>query len=127
MTGKVTRLSALLRAVCTAWALPVLLVAATAGGAVAEDKPGMREKVRALGIGIGNAYVCTEEADRAEFKEEAQYLFDLILQDVGSDMAYIYAVGLGYGSSVSIDKLDCPDMLQQWQEIREDHELARAE
>ena len=38
-------------------------------------------------------------------------------------MAFLYATGIGYGSSLPKEKLDCPTLLKQWEEIREDYEL----
>jgi len=83
----------------------------------------MERKVRRLALRIGEAYVCTDEKARDDFQEEAHLLFDLILQDVGSDLAYTYATGIGIGSTKSKKKLDCPAALKTWKEIREDYEL----
>ncbi len=60
---------------------------------------------------------------RGLFKEEEHYLFDLIVQDVGSDLGYAYATAIGIGSAQPKEKLDCPARLKDWQEIREDYEL----
>ena len=70
-----------------------------------------------MSVAIGNAYACTGKEGRAQFKEESHLLFDLIVQDMGSDMAFLYATGIGYGSSLSKDKLDCPTLLKQREEI----------
>jgi hypothetical protein len=83
----------------------------------------MERKVRRLALRIGEAYVCTNEKGRDEFEGEAQLLFDLILQDVGSDLAYTYATSVGIGSTKSKKRLDCPAVLKTWEEIREDYEL----
>ena len=83
----------------------------------------MERKVRSLALRIGAAYACTDEKGREEFQDEAHLLFDLILQDVGSDLAYAYATGIGIGSTKSKKKLDCPAVLKTWKEIREDYEL----
>jgi hypothetical protein len=64
---------------------------------------------------------------RGSDREQSHYLFNLILQDMGSDLAFVYASGIGYGASLSKDKLDCPALLEQWEEIREDYELKEAE
>ena len=99
----------------------------TAGFASAKDidadEKAMERKIRHLAIGIGNAYACTEKDKRQTFKGESHHLFDLILQDVGSDLAFVYATSLGYGSAVPKEKLECPKLLKQWEEIREDYEL----
>jgi len=91
--------------------------------ALGVDDKAMEQRVRDMSIAIGNAYACTEKEGREAFKEESHLLFDLIVQDMGSDMAFLYATGIGYGSSVSKDKLDCPTLLKQWEEMREDYEL----
>ncbi|WP_339951754.1 hypothetical protein [uncultured Albimonas sp.] len=93
----------------------------------AGDKDAMADKVRGLALAIGNAYACTAEDDRPTFKEEAHHLFDLILQDVGSDIAFLYATGVGYGSAVAAADIDCPAMLEQWEGIRTDYDLKAEE
>jgi hypothetical protein len=75
------------------------------------DDKAMERRVRQLAVCIGNAYACTDAAKRDQFKEESHHLFDLILQDVGSDLAYVYATGIGYGSTVPKQKIDCPKLL----------------
>ncbi|MDF2233677.1 hypothetical protein P2H44_14040 [Albimonas sp. CAU 1670] len=104
-----------------------LLAAAPAAQAQSDDQGAIADKVRGLSIAIGNAYACTDEADRPTFKEEAHHLFDLILQDVGSDIAFLYATGLGYGSAVPAAEIDCPAMLEQWEGIRTDYDLKAEE
>jgi hypothetical protein len=111
----------------------VLAAAALAGAAAAAaqaqtaDKAEMAGKVREIGLAIGNAYVCTPEEERGLFKEESHHLFDLIVQDVGSDMAFLYATSLGYGGAAPAEALDCPKLLEQWQGMREDYGLAEGE
>ena len=101
------------------------LLIAGAGVAHAQDVDdvAMKRKVRSLGVAIGNAYACSEEKARDGFNSEAHHLFDLIVQDVGSDLGFVYATSVGYGSSVPKEKLDCAKLLKQWEEIREDYEL----
>jgi hypothetical protein len=91
------------------------------------DEKAMELKVRDLSIAIGNAYVCTEKERQPAFKKESHLLFNLILQDVGSDLAFVYATGVGYGASLQKEKLDCPLLLKQWEEFREDYELTGGE
>jgi hypothetical protein len=101
-----------------------LLIAAT-GVATAQDADDVahERKVRKLAVNIGKAYACTDKKGQEKFKEESHHLFDLIVQDVGSDLAFVYATGIGQGSMVSKEKLDCPALLKEWQEIREDYDL----
>jgi len=97
--------------------------AALAAPATAQDESEMVTKVRSLGLGIGNAYVCTPVDERDVFKEQVHHLFDLIVQDVGSDIGFIYATAVGYGSAVSQDAVDCDAMLAQWAEIVTNYDL----
>jgi hypothetical protein len=93
------------------------------GTAQDADDVAMEAKVRGLALRIGQAYACTDKKGRGEFQEEAHFLFDLILQDVGSDLAYTYATAVGIGSTRSKKSLDCPALLKTWDGIREDYEL----
>ena len=101
----------------------VVVAASTVATARDAEDVAMERKVRHLGISIGEAFACTGEKEREVFKEEAHHLFDLIVQDVGSDLAYTYATALGVGSKTPKDGLDCPALLKKWEEIREDYEL----
>ncbi len=114
------RATTIASAACCAAAL--VLSTAPANAQDVDDKA-MERRVRHLSVAIGNAYVCTEKEGQGAFKEESHLLFDLIVQDMGSDMAFLYATGIGYGSSLPKEKLDCPTLLKQWEEIREDYEL----
>ena len=51
------------------------------------DYERMTAGIRHTGIAIGNAHVCTGPDGKAAFLEEAHHMFDLILQDVGSELA----------------------------------------
>jgi N-acetylglutamate synthase/N-acetylornithine aminotransferase len=101
-----------------------LLVAAT-GVATAQDADDVahERKVRKLAVNIGKAYACTAKEGKDKFKEESHHLFDLIVQDVGSDLGFVYATGIGQGSMVPKEKLDCPKLLKEWEEIRDDYDL----
>ena len=107
------------------------LVVAATGVATAQDakdprgveEVAMERRVRKLALRIGNAYVCTDEKAHGVFKEEAHYLFDLIVHEKGSDLGFTYATSLGIGSVQPKEKLDCPALLKDWQEIREDYQL----
>ena len=98
-------------------------VASAKEASIDVDDKAMVQKVRSIGMAIGNAYVCTAQDKRQTFKEDSLELFDLIIKDVGSDRAFLYATSIGYGASVSKDKLDCPSLLKRWDEMREDFEL----
>jgi len=109
--------------IVSALALGVCVAATGVATAEDTDQVALERKVRAMSIGIGNAFACTGKEGQKQFKEESHHLFDLIVQDVGSDIAFVYATGIGYGSSVPKEEIDCPKLLKQWEEIREDYEL----
>jgi hypothetical protein len=100
------------------------LVAATGVATAQEaDDVAKERRVRNLAVSIGKAYACTDKKGRETFKEESHHLFDLIIQDVGSDLGFVYATGIGQGSMVPKEKLGCPQLLKGCQEIREDYDL----
>jgi hypothetical protein len=73
------------------------------------------DEIRDMAIAIGNSYACIDDADaKGAFRDHAHTLFDLMLKDVGSNTAFLFAVSLGYGSAVPQDQLDCPKLLAQW-------------
>jgi hypothetical protein len=98
---------------------------AVGASALASEAAGdqMEAKIRKTAIGVGNAWACTDKDKREMFREEAHQLFDLILQDVGTDLAFVYAASLGYGSAQPKENLDCSALLEQWEGIREDYKL----
>lgn len=106
-----------------------LMAAALAAPAEAQDAeaPEAVRKVQALGAAIGNVFVCkTTDEELDLYKEEAHHLFDLIVQDAGSDMAFHYATAVGFGAAAPADQVDCARILEQWSAIREDYDLAAA-
>ncbi|MEM1313458.1 MAG: hypothetical protein AAGI51_02820 [Pseudomonadota bacterium] len=106
-------------------ALGASVLAGAAAPALAQDaeEAVIVQKIRAMAVGVGNAYACTSEESRDLFREESHHLFDLIVQDAGSDVAFIYAVGLGYGAAAPADVIDCERMLGHWETIRTDYDL----
>lgn len=53
----------------------------------------------------------------------AHHLFDFIVQDVGSDLAFTHATAIGVGSREPKAGLDCPVRLKSWETICEDYGL----
>ncbi|MEL6767186.1 MAG: hypothetical protein AAFP17_08400 [Pseudomonadota bacterium] len=81
----------------------------------------MTEKTQALGLSVGNTYACAADDEaRAVIEEEAHLIFDLILKDVGSALAWSFATGAGYGASLPTAEMDCAALAESWQEIRAD-------
>ncbi len=104
-----------------AWAQEVATDAAEAAETAETE---MRDKTRSLGYSIGNTYACTEDAAKDAFEAEAHVIFDMILKDVGSDLAFVYATAAGYGASLAREDLDCARLFENWGQVREEFGLA---
>jgi hypothetical protein len=91
-------------------------------GIAQEAEPGDAQRIdeiRDMAIAIGNTYACIDDAEpKQAFRDDAQTLFDLMLKDIGSNSAFLYAVSVGYGSAVPKEQLDCTKLLAQWEDMR---------
>ena len=96
---------------------------AFAQGADAE----MEGKVRKIALAVGNAFVCMDEAGRPVMKEEIRQFYSAIVQEAGTDLGFVFASSVGYGSAQPKDKFDCEKMLKQWDGMRDDYELKAEE
>lgn len=76
------------------------LGALTAPMAAAHDPthPDHKDKARHLGHAIGQAYVCTPEEGKAAAREQAKMVYATIVADVGAEVAYSYALAVGYSA-----------------------------
>jgi hypothetical protein len=81
------------------------------------------EKVGTFSRAVGQSYVCTDEADLAAMREDVRLIFNFITQDMGTDAAFLYAVGVGHGSRTDKALLECAKLLKDWQETREKFRL----
>ncbi|MEM6421175.1 MAG: hypothetical protein AAF698_01205 [Pseudomonadota bacterium] len=98
--------------------------AAQSEGAAFEE---MRDKTRDLGIAMGNIYACADEdAARAQMRDDANFIFDLLLKDAGSDMAFVFAVNAGAGTAASADTLDCAALKETHSQILEEFGIEEA-
>jgi hypothetical protein len=94
-----------------------------AAAAAEEGESEMQRKTRELGLSIGNTHVCTEGEERERLKTDWQMIYDVILKDVGSDLAFVFATASGYGASLPRDALDCAALRESWRRTREDFGL----
>ena len=78
----------------------------------------MAQKVRAFGISAGNAYVCVAAEDKATFKAESEFIYAMTLDELGPELAYIYAVSVGFGAAVDGGKLDCKKLATHWTDMK---------
>jgi hypothetical protein len=72
-----------------------------------------------FGRGVGKTFRCVDEADQQEMKEDVRMVFNFISQDMGSDAAYVFAVGVGSGAEEKAEGLDCEKLLTKWGESLE--------
>lgn len=89
------------------------------GVAHADEANPDRTEIKNFGLSVGNAYACSSEASRAGVREDAQFLFDLIVKDMGLDAGFVFATAAGYGAALESEHADCPRLLSQWDEARE--------
>lgn len=84
-----------------------MLLATTA---LAHDD-GLTEKVRHFGIAVGKTYSCYPEEDRAVARADMEEMFDMIHHTDGNEMAFVFAVGVGYGAASEKTDTDCTELL----------------
>ncbi len=72
-----------------------------------------------LGSGVGKSFLCVDEADQQEMKEDIRMVFNFVAQDMGTDAAYVFAVAVGSGAQEKAEGLDCEKLLTKWGESRE--------
>jgi len=103
-------------------AVAAICLSLPAGAQQASDE--MQRKTRELGLSVGNAYVCTGKEARPAFEADWKLMFDMILMDAGSNLAFVFATASGYGASLAKDNLDCTKLAESWATIRSDFGLA---
>lgn len=96
-----------------------------AGKAAAQEADAALETgIREIALAVGNTYVCAEDdAAKAAHRDMTRQLFDHVLQDTGSNRAFLFAVSVGYGASVPKAELDCAKLQAQWQDMQATFEL----
>ncbi len=77
------------------------------------------ERAFDFGVGVGKAFLCVGEADQQEMKEDVRMVFNFVAQDMGTDAAYVFAVGVGNGTNEKAEGLNCDNLLTEWGELRE--------
>jgi phosphotransferase system glucose/maltose/N-acetylglucosamine-specific IIC component len=70
-------------------------------------------RVRQLGIAVGKAYVCAPVEDRAYARADFEEMFDTILDIDGHELAFVFAVGIGYGAASDKTGLDCAKLIER--------------
>ena len=100
-------------------AIATLMATATVSAQDAADVIGSltREetaKVSVFGRSAGEAFLCVKDDDRAEMREDVRTIYNFVAQDMGTDAAFVYAVGVGQGTQSEAASLDCAELLRRW-------------
>jgi hypothetical protein len=85
------------------------LSALLATSAIAHDDSVIK-KARQLGIAVGKTYTCLPEEDRAAAQSNFEEMFDMIHHVDGHELAFVFAVAIGYGSASDITEPDCTEL-----------------
>src|SRR6056297_849698 len=109
-----------------ALAVAALCLALPAAAQDAEDAAAeMETKTRDVGIAVGKAYGCLADDDtrRERLKLGSKAIYTMILQDLGSDLAYAFATSAGYGAGLPRDDADCEALAERWEAIKETFDI----
>lgn len=79
--------------------------------------------IRKIGLAAGYASQCYMDKDDREAVErvgdEALAVAEIILQDFGSTLAFLFASNAGYGAGKPTDLTKCDQLIVDWQELVE--------
>jgi len=106
-----------------------VVMAALAAPAMAQDGDAAQEledKTRNVGVAVGKAFTCLgeDEARKEKLKVGAQMLFDMILKDLGSDTAFVFATAAGYGAGLPKSGNDCAEIAERWEAIKDNFDIS---
>jgi hypothetical protein len=96
----------MMRSLTFSTALGMLLVTS----AMAHDD-GITNKARQLGLAVGKTYTCLSEKDRPEARADFEEMFDMIYHIDGNEVAFAFAVAIGYGAASDKKETDCAELL----------------
>lgn len=68
-------------------------------------------KARQLGVAVGKTYGCVAEDNREAARAEFEDMFDMIYDLDGKELAFAFAVGIGYGAATDKAAVDCDTLL----------------
>ena len=89
----------------------------------------LEKDIEALGLSAGYATQCFQERknqDEVErVGEEALSIAQIILQDFGSTLAFLFSANTGYGAGKSIDLSKCDQIIADWDKFVD--ELAQSQ
>lgn len=87
--------------------------AAPAPAVDAEEK--LDEGLKRFGYLAGVTRGCITESQRPALDRETLNLHATIARLLGTDRAYLFATSMGFGTSVTVDVKDCPNVLSAYE------------
>jgi hypothetical protein len=90
--------------------------------AMAHDD-GTTESARQLGLAVGKTYTCLPEAERPEARADFEEMFDIILYADGNEIAFVFAVAIGYGAASEKTEADCTELLEHVNAVKAEMRL----
>lgn len=81
---------------------------------------GITDKARQLGLAVGKTYTCLPEAERPEARADFEEMFDMIHHIDGNEIAFVFAVAIGYGAASEKTETDCTELLEHVNAVKGD-------
>lgn len=100
--------------------LAALTFLAGLAGTAQAHMPQIQDKMRTLGLDVGNAYACTPDDQKEAFRGQLRHLYMHVLEDHGPDAAYDYATSVGFGASRDVTTIDCDKLVSYWEQVKSD-------
>ena len=82
-------------------------------------------KVRQLGIAVGKTYICAPAENRDNARADFEEMFDMILDVDGHELAFVFAVGIGYGAASDQTETDCAKLNEHVNAVKAEMGLGR--
>lgn len=97
-------------------ALPAFADEAPKKGSDADDA--FMTGIRKLGVMSGEAYVCSDEADKPKVGQAAIDLATQVSLHFGLQPAFIYSGSFGYGTGHDFDHKTCPQAIEDFKALQ---------
>ncbi|MEM6932545.1 MAG: hypothetical protein AAF526_03065 [Pseudomonadota bacterium] len=108
------------------WRIQGLAFLMMAQHAAAQDADALEAQTREVGVAVGQAYTCLADTDerRERMKLASKAIYNMIVHDLGSDMAYAFATSAGFGAGKPRDDARCKELAERWEAIKENFDVS---
>lgn len=111
---------AIFAAMMSVWLLPAAhaadaVVATSPATSAAEAEEQLDAGLKRFGYLAGLARGCVVEAQQPTLEREALDINAGIARLFGSDRAFLFASSFGYGTNVTVDAKDCPEVVKNYE------------